>query len=136
MNQFRFPATSRLKTPRDFDRVYATGIYAADEVLVINAAASELAHARLGLAVSKKVGNAVARNRWKRLIREAFRLAQHDLPPAIDLVVRPRAGAEPAFEPIQQSLVELAKRLSKKTRRTPVAAPPSPRPPRRKRGAT
>ncbi len=54
MNHFRFPAVSRLKTPRDFDRVYATGIYAADDVLVINAAASELSHPRLGLAVSKR----------------------------------------------------------------------------------
>lgn len=136
MNQFRFPAASRLKTPRDFDRVYATGIYAADDVLVINAAANELDHPRLGLSVSKKVGNAVVRNQWKRLIREAFRLAQHELPASIDLVARPRAGAEPAFEAIQQSLVELAKRLSKKTRRTPADAQTSPRPPRRKRGAT
>lgn len=136
MNQFRFPAASRLKTPRDFDRVYATGIYAADDVLVINAAATELAHARLGLSVSKKVGNAVVRNRWKRLIREAFRLAHHELPTSIDLVVRPRAGAEPVFDAIQQSLVELAKRLSKKTRRSTVDAPTSSRPPRRKRGAT
>lgn len=124
MVEFPFPATFRIKTQHDFDRVYATGIYAADDVLVINAAASELDHPRLGLAVSKKVGNAVVRNRWKRLIREGFRLSQHELPGGIDLVVRPRAGAEPVFEAIQRSLIELAKRLVKKTRRSPNMRPP------------
>lgn len=49
---------------------------------------------RLGVVASRKVGNAVARNRAKRLVREAFRLHQEALPTGIDLVVIVRAGTQ------------------------------------------
>src|SRR5258708_1297146 len=97
MADFRFRREYRLRTQAEFDRVYATKVYAADEVLVLNAAASELDHARLGLSVSRKVGNAVVRNAWKRRIREAFRLTRPQLPVGIDLVVRPKLGAKLDF---------------------------------------
>ena len=67
----RFRPEDRIRKQADFDRVYQARIYAADDVLVINGGANGLEHARLGLSVSRKVGNAVTRNRWKRLIREA-----------------------------------------------------------------
>jgi ribonuclease P protein component len=104
----------RLRTPAEFDRVYQARIYAADDVLVVNGAASGLPHPRLGLSVSKKVGNAVLRNRWKRLIREAFRLAQEQLPPGLDVVVRPQKQAIPDLEAITRSLPALAARLSRR----------------------
>ena len=47
---------------------------------------------RLGLAVSKKIGNSVRRNRVKRLIREFFRLQQHDFILSADIVVVPKRG--------------------------------------------
>ena len=47
---------------------------------------------RLGLAVSKKIGNSVRRNRVKRLIREFFRLQQHDFILSADIVVEPKRG--------------------------------------------
>jgi ribonuclease P protein component len=57
--------------------------------------------AKLGLAVSRRVGNAVARNRVKRLVREWFRRNRAALPPATDWVVIARQGAAelaaPAF---------------------------------------
>lgn len=52
---------------------------------------NELAHPRLGLAVGRRVGGAVVRNRFKRLIRESFRMIQHEFPmvgeTSVDLVV-------------------------------------------------
>lgn len=48
---------------------------------------NDLPHARLGMSVNRKVGNAVKRNRIRRLIRESFRLMQHDFPAGYDLVV-------------------------------------------------
>ncbi len=109
-----FPRNHRLRTQAEFDRVYQTKVYAADNVLVVNACASELPHPRLGLSVSKKAGNAVARNRWKRLIREAFRLSRHELPAGIDLVARPQNGAPAELAAIRQSLVALAQRVAKR----------------------
>jgi ribonuclease P protein component len=109
-----FPRKLRLRSQAEFDWVYKAKVFAADDVLVINARINDLPHPRLGLSVSKKVGNAVVRNRWKRLIREAFRLSQHELPAGIDLVARPQKGAEPDLVAIRQSLVALARRIAKR----------------------
>lgn len=109
-----FPPHLRLRTQGQFDRVYKARLFAADDVLVVNAAASDLPHPRLGLSVSKKVGNAVTRNRWKRLIREAFRLSRHELPEGLDLVVRPQKGATDGLPSIRRSLVALVRRIAKR----------------------
>jgi ribonuclease P protein component len=51
---------------------------------------------RLGVTVTRKSGKAVVRNRFKRLLREAFRLDQALLPPGYDLVVVPKRGVTPS----------------------------------------
>lgn len=112
----RFIKAQHVRTQAEFDHVYNSQAFAADDVLVVKLAATASETTRLGLSVSRKVGNAVVRNRWKRLIREAFRLAQHDLPAGIDIVVRPKAGATPTFEKIRHSLPVLVKRAARKIR--------------------
>ena len=74
-------------------------------------------HCRLGLSVSRKVGGAVLRNRWKRLIREAFRTGQPRLPEGLDLVVIPRKKDEPELCQIQNSLADLAGRIGRRLAR-------------------
>jgi ribonuclease P protein component len=49
-------------------------------------------HARLGITVTRKIGNAVRRNRTKRMIREVFRRNRHRIPAALDLVVNAKVG--------------------------------------------
>jgi ribonuclease P protein component len=109
-----FRPEHRVRKQADFDRVYAARQFAADGVLIINAVENGLSHARLGLSIGKIVGNAVVRNRWKRLIREAFRLSSGDLPTGLDFVVRPQKAAVADFEPIRQSLVALASKVAKR----------------------
>ncbi|WP_462324439.1 ribonuclease P protein component [Desulfoplanes sp.] len=60
---------------------------------------------RLGLAVSKKVGNAVQRNRIKRVVREFFRLQQNRIPSGIDYVVIPKRNVR-AFDLVYEQVAE------------------------------
>lgn len=110
----RFPRKYRLRTRTDFDRVYQNDAYAADRVLVVRGCKNGLPYPRLGLSVSRKVGGAVVRNRWKRLIREVFRKCRSELPVGLDLVFRPRRGAEPDYAAISESLPKVARQLAKR----------------------
>lgn len=110
-----FPPTHRLKSPEDFKRVYDRKRSVSDANLIVYACENALPHARLGVSVSKKVGGAIVRNRFKRLFREAFRLLQHELPPGIDYVLIPKLPARDlGLEPIRESLLALAVQVSKK----------------------
>ena len=110
-----FPPTHRLKSPEDFKRVYDRKRSVSDGNLIVYACENALPHARLGVSVSKKVGGAIVRNRFKRLFREAFRLLQHELPPGIDYVLIPKLPARDlGLEPIRESLLALAVQVSKK----------------------
>lgn len=94
-----FPAARRVRRKWEFDQLYARGRRLGNNHFGITVHPNELGRPRLGLAVaSKPFGGSVPRNRIRRLIRESFRLRQHELP-NVDLVVsaRPQAkGASPA----------------------------------------
>jgi ribonuclease P protein component len=77
--------------------------------LVVIRKAVSGSRSRLGITVSKRIGNAVVRNRVKRLLREVFRLRQADMTPPIDLVVIAKPGAENLT--YAQAATEFAKAL-------------------------
>lgn len=92
----------RLSRSRDFDAVYRHGRSVSSRYLVLYAFPRERDaaddEARLGLAVSRKVGGAVERNRVKRRLREAFERVQSDAAPGHDYVLVVRPGLAEAAE--------------------------------------
>ncbi len=119
MPDFGFPKSAHLLRSTEFDRVFRRRCSLADAMIIVYACENEddetvRQGARLGLAVSRKCGNAVVRNRWKRTLREAFRLTQHELPQRMDLVVLPRPQATPKVGRLQASLKALCWRLQRR----------------------
>jgi ribonuclease P protein component len=117
MGDNRFLPKYRIRRTGEFQRVYTRRCRASDDWLLVFGRANGLDHPRLGLSVSRKVGGAVVRNRWKRLIREAFRLSRPRLPEGVDLVVIPRQGVVPELAALLESLPRLAGRISRRLAR-------------------
>ena len=76
-----------MSSPSEFKHVYAGDARRRAGPLLVWARPNDLGHPRLGLAIGRRVGGAVRRNRLKRQLREAFRLMQHDIPAAYDVVI-------------------------------------------------
>lgn len=109
-----FRRVEHLRSPADFRRVYERRRSVSDGWLIVYACENALPHLRLGLSVSRKVGNAVRRNRLRRLYREAFRLSRAEMPVGLDLVLIPRTSTEPSLDELRQSLVKLVKQVARK----------------------
>ncbi|HEX6985393.1 MAG TPA: ribonuclease P protein component [Planctomycetaceae bacterium] len=117
--RYRLTKRQKLRRPAEFKRVYDAGAKAGDDRLLVFALPNGLGVTRLGLSVSRKHGSAVRRNRIKRLLREAFRLGQHDLPTGLDLVLVPRPDGGATLADFRRSLAGCVRRAVK---RLPAAA--------------
>lgn len=112
------PATfrphERINDPKDFRRAFDRKRSASDPSMIVYGAENGRDHARLGVSVGrKKIRSAAARNRVKRLLREAFRLNKAELPPGVDLVVVPR-GPNLTFAEANRSLPDLARAVARR----------------------
>ena len=113
MGRFSFPRTARLLSGTDFRRVYARGVRLRSGPLRLCALRRREGESRLGLSIGKRVGNSVVRNRWKRAVREAFRLNRHRLHAPHDLVVSVDWSAGPELSrSAAENLVRLIDRLN------------------------
>jgi|SRR5215472_11261622 len=102
--RLKFGRAMRIKQGRDFTRVRQEGQRLVCGCIIANwRKLPSDAISRLGVVTSGKLGNAIIRNRARRLLREAFRVHQHDLTQPVDLVLIARASI------IGKGLVEVEK---------------------------
>jgi ribonuclease P protein component len=109
---FQAPKSLRITQRGDFSRLFEKGTRIADGELTLILLPNDRpdAASRLGVAVAKRHGNSVQRNRIKRLCREAFRLMRPELPPGWDVMLIPRVGRSFTLEGLQRSIGKLIER--------------------------
>lgn len=110
----KFPKSERLQKKREFQKVFDEGRKFTNKELHAFAMPNGTDSSRLGLVVGRKVGNAVRRNRIKRILREAFRLNKGLLSSGVDLVLIPRPGlTSPALSIIEDEFKKLLSKISR-----------------------
>ena len=118
MKRLSFPKKKKLVSNVQFKAVLANGRRRSNGVLALYMARNNCEYSRLGVSVGKSKGNAVVRNRLKRLMREAFRQNQHQIPAGFDyvLMISPRWAKKsnvekstkmPTFEEVEASFLAL-----------------------------
>ena len=106
-----------IRSRADFVRIQKGAVRASSKHFLLLLGASSLgseAEARLGIVASKKVGNAIARNRVKRVLRETFRKMTGFVPNGVDLVVIARTSADALTQREVQAELEGVRSLVKK----------------------
>ena len=121
------PKGSRIRRESEVRRVFDRGrSSAAGEVVVYAFDRGDGRPARFGLVVGKKWGDAVARNRIRRLLRESFRTARPGLPAGIDFLLLPRGRlGSRRMQDVREMLVRAATGAA---RRLAAESPPRPAP--------
>ena len=128
MKKFGFSKDKRLTKNSDFSRILSKKIRFSDGFLVLFVDENSLGYPRLGVAVGRHFGNAVLRNRLKRLLRESFRKNQIEIPSGFDYVlmfsrqifkglsdeqIKQRLKTV-SYEEVESSFIGLVKRFEKK----------------------
>jgi len=107
-----FPRHYRILKGSDYRVIYTEGKKLSGERFVLYARDNDLGYPRLGITVSRKVGNAVVRNRIKRLFREIFRKSRAGIPHHCDWVVNARRGcAGASYGQLAAEFLALAGRI-------------------------
>ncbi|MBN1941708.1 MAG: ribonuclease P protein component [Phycisphaerae bacterium] len=114
--KFGFGKRHRLGGRGTIGEVFRGGLRAGDGRLLLIGRANGRDDGLLrgAVLVSKRHGNAVRRNRVKRLCREALRLERENLPAGFDFLLLPRAGVELRLADLRKSLPALARRVAEK----------------------
>jgi len=102
--------TTSLQKNRDFQLIYDCGDSYANKYLVMFIKKNDTQSNRLGISVSKKVGNSVIRHRVKRLIKESYRLQEEMFNSGLDMVIIARSTAKGiGFLEIESAVLHLGR---------------------------
>jgi ribonuclease P protein component len=127
--RYTYPRSHRLSGKNAFARVFDEKVRESRGPLTAYAAPNDLLHPRLGISISRRVGTAPRRNRIKRLLREAFRLHQYDLPVGYDLVITVRPHGPLPLADYQKLMTHLMLKLHAAWQKRRPAAPMEDPPP-------
>jgi ribonuclease P protein component len=127
LERFFFKKDQRLKTNEQFKRVLSGKCCVNNGLFRLYTAKNNVGFARLGVSISKNSGNAVYRNRIKRLVRETFRVEQHNIPTNYDFLLIlsskmtkkseqsvPNKVEKLSFEQVRSSFLDLSRRAVRK----------------------
>jgi len=102
--------TESLKKNTDFRYVYGNGDVKANKYLIMYKIGNDLTLNRLGISVSKKVGNSVVRHHMTRLVRESYRLHEQVFNSGLDIVIVVKPCAKDCtYREVESALLHLAK---------------------------
>lgn len=107
----RFLKTERLTRKSDIDACYRQGRRVSGKILRLHARPNDLEVARLAISVPGRLCDSVRRNRWKRLVREAFRLNKETIGVGLDLIVVPTRPPGDLKRPeVEAALIDVVRR--------------------------
>ncbi len=109
---YQFPKSARVCSHRHYRHIAQNYTRHIGKLIVIDARQSNVPVCRLGITVTRRYGNAVKRNRFKRLVKESFRLNRALLPAGFDLNIKPRTAAQKStMMDIASELLDLASKF-------------------------
>lgn len=120
--RYSYRRSLRLSGEAAFARVFDARMREGRGPLLMYMLPNDLEHPRLGISIGRRVGTAPKRNRIKRLLREAFRLMQHDLPLGYDMVLVVRPHDPLMLAEYQRLLMALALKLHRRWQANPPTA--------------
>lgn len=114
MKKLGISSQQRIRSSLDFDAIYNYRQKVWSSSLLIFGMPNQKEVTRFGVSVSKRHGNAVVRARLKRLLREAFRQSQHQLPQGMDIILIPQKDAKATVDDFCTALIKLTKKLQRR----------------------
>lgn len=113
-----FRKSQQIRSSLEYADIFEQKVRASNPCLLIYGRKSPTSWSRIGLSVSRKHGNSIRRHRLRRLLREAFRLSQHQLPQGYDWILIPKVSNQHTVPQFQSALVEITSRIAKKLNRS------------------
>jgi len=103
---YKFTKEERLRKTNEFRNVFENGKVFKDKNFVAHLLLNNRQNSRIGIIAKKKIGNAVKRNRTKRIFRDAFRTEKNGLASNIDIIIIPRIKAEEITYSLAKGFIE------------------------------